>query len=109
MQTVQRGTKFRRPFVVPRSLDELTGPDSGTFTLPHSVYWASQKPLQIDTASDDALVMAYRETLGTADYEQLVSIINKKALIRLWPRLTGDRLIRRTWESRFPELLNKLD
>lgn len=38
MNYVPRGTKFRRPIVVPQSLNELQGPDSGNMTIPLSVF-----------------------------------------------------------------------
>ena len=45
-----------------------------------------------------------QEALGVAKYEDLVQIINKDALIRLWPRLTNDCTVRAAWEARFPFL-----
>ncbi len=104
MTTVQPGVKFRRPFVVPDSLDELHGPASGPLTIPLTVFWASRTPVVIDAGDDHALAAFYREILGTATYDELTSLVNKDALIRLWDAMPGDRVLRAAWEARFPQL-----
>ena len=104
MTTVQPGVKFRRPFVVPDSLDELHGPASGPLTIPLTVYWANPIPRVVDTGDDQVLADVYREILGTATYDELTSLVNKDALIRLWDDMHGDRVLRAAWETHFPQL-----
>lgn len=101
---VTQGTKFRRPFAIPNALNELRGPYSGPIVIPRSVYWATPDPIVIEASNDADLKMFYPETLGVARYKDLIQIINKEHLIRLWPNLIWDRVIRQAWESKFPEL-----
>lgn len=97
--------RFRRPFVVPDSLDDLRGPAAGMVTIPHSVFWAKPGPVVINVEDDRVLWPMYREVLGSAVVlDDLVTVVNKDHLIRLWPRLVWDRVVRQAWESRFPEL-----
>ena len=97
--------RFRRPFVVPDSLDDLRGPATGMVTIPHSVFWAKPEPVVIDVENDRVLWSMYREVLGSAvELEDLITVVNKDHLIRLWPELIWDRMVRQAWEDRFPEL-----
>lgn len=102
--TVPRGTTFRRPIVIPESLDELRGPASGLMEIPISVMWASQQLYVLDAGDDEACADVYSEALGTATLEELRMIINKNTLLRVWPKMTGDRMTRTMWEGRFSEL-----
>ncbi len=97
--------RFRRPFVVPDSLDDLKGPATGMVTIPHSVFWAKPEPVVINVENDRVLWQMYREVLGSAVVlEDLVTVVNKDHLIRLWPQLIWDKVVRQAWEDRFPEL-----
>lgn len=102
MTTVQRGVKFRRPFVVPDSLDELHGPAKGALAIPLTVFWASLIPRVVGTSDDDALADVYRGDLETDAYAELTALVNKDALSRLWDNLPGNRAHRTAWEARFP-------
>ncbi|WP_257202737.1 hypothetical protein [Corynebacterium cystitidis] len=94
---------FRPPFFVPDSLDDLKGPATGTLEIPHSIIWARQEN-EVVNLSDEAHVRGvYREILGSARPNDVVSLVNKELLVRLWP-VTFDRLITRSWEEKFPEL-----
>lgn len=94
---------FRPPFFVPDSLDDLNGPATGTLEIPHSIMWSQQGEVIISLEEDWQIEMAYREILGTARPDDLLALVNKDHLMRLWP-VTFDRLIVRAWEEKFPIL-----
>ncbi|WP_342318690.1 hypothetical protein [Corynebacterium mayonis] len=97
--------RFRPPFDVPDSLDDLQGPASGVLEVPHSIMWARSDYHTVDLSNDAAIVSAYREILGSATLEQLTRLVNKDHLVRLWPT-TFDTTIRNAWEESFDELRN---
>ncbi|MCT1412979.1 hypothetical protein [Corynebacterium sanguinis] len=97
---------YRPPFSVPSSLDELRGPKTGTMTVPHSIMWARNEHFVADLDNDDSIRTAYCEILGSAALDDLIHLINKDHLRRLWP-VTLDRTITTAWEERFPTLLHE--
>jgi len=93
----------RRPYVVADSLDELTGPTTGTVTLPQHLDWSGNASYDLDRPA--RLASMYRTVLmeaGAAD--DLRVWIDGGALARLWPTLWLPPPLRRLWEGRFPEL-----
>jgi hypothetical protein len=89
---------------LPRSLDDLTGPDHGTIQLPLHVAWSGL------TAFDVGLlrprVHMYRIVLAEGQRDDLITYINRDLLIRQWSvlRTLISRTVRDVWESAFPEL-----
>jgi hypothetical protein len=93
----------RRPVILPTSLDDLTGPTSGSVELPHRIDWSGQPVRNLDEPG--ALEAMYRTVLAEASKpDDLARFINRDALIRLWKTIWLPPKIRRLWEERFPEL-----
>ncbi len=93
----------RIPYVVPESLDQLTGPRSGIVELPVSIVWGAQRVFDLGNA-DDRLSL-YKAVLSEAStVGQLTSLVNKDLLIELWPQLHLPRYCVRRWHTAFPQL-----
>jgi hypothetical protein len=89
---------------LPRSLDDLTGPDHGTVQLPLHVAWSGTTAF--DVGLPKRCMSMYHIVLTEGQRDDVTSYINRHLLIGYWPvlrRLIG-RVIRDVWESTFPEL-----
>ncbi|HCB04909.1 MAG TPA: transcriptional regulator [Nocardioides bacterium] len=92
-----------KPFAVVDDLAELSGPSRGVVTLDHSILWAPGGPdVSLDTIGGVRLV--YRAVLSEGTRADVVAILNRDLLTRVWARLTLPRRVRKAWEDRFPEL-----
>ncbi|WP_433892543.1 hypothetical protein [Streptomyces sp. CA-111067] len=93
----------RRPYAVPDSLSELTGPASGHVILPTALDWSQQR--RYDLAADKDRRRLYetviREACAPADLRRF---LNAGLLQRLWPTLWLPSRLKTAWEDRFPEL-----
>ncbi|MGW7683678.1 hypothetical protein ACWGID_23275 [Kribbella sp. NPDC054772] len=93
----------RIPYVVPESLDQLTGPRTGIVELPVSINWGPQRVY--DLANADDKLSLYKTVLSEASTPaQLTSLVNKDLLIELWPQLHLPRYCVRRWHTAFPRL-----
>lgn len=92
-----------RPYTVPDTLDELTGPTGGRVTLPQRLDWSEQGTYDLDDPAELGLMyeVVIRESLDVADLRRF---LNGPTLRRVWPRLYLPRQVHRLWEDRFPEL-----
>lgn len=91
-----------RPIVLPDSLDELTGPQTGIITLPTSVDWTPRKSYNLDDKYDRADF--YNIVLREASAEQMADWLNKDTLVRTWPTIAVHGKLADTWEAQFPQL-----
>jgi hypothetical protein len=100
---VSGGRRYDRPYVLPRSLDLLTGPDTGVVRLPRHLDWSGRALYDLD--SPGRIVDLYRTViLEAVNPEDLHAYLNADTLRRLWSYLWLPPAVRRMWGSRFAEL-----
>jgi hypothetical protein len=89
---------------LPATLDELTGPGSGTVQLPLHVAWSGQTAFNLDLPK--ACMHMYRIVLAEGQRGDVAAYLNRELLLGQWPVLRNlvGRTVRRVWESAFPEL-----
>lgn len=92
-----------KPYAIPDSLDQLTGPADGVITLAHSVLWAPGDG-RIDLDEPGGVGLAYRAVLAEGTADEQVKVLNRARLVAVWPELMLPRRLREVWEDRFPEL-----
>ncbi|MET8956064.1 hypothetical protein ACWEO4_42630 [Streptomyces sp. NPDC004393] len=90
---------------LPASLEELSGPDSGSVELPLHLAWSGLTRFDLD--DEQLLVGLYRIVLTNGLREDLTRYLNADLLLRHWPRLriALGRPVRTCWEQRFPQLV----
>jgi len=91
------------PYAVPDSLDQLTGPTSGTVELPISIDWSRDRTYDLDDP-DDRRWLYTRVIREAASAEELASLLNRDLLVELWPQMHLPRHCVERWHARFPEL-----
>lgn len=89
---------------LPRSLDDLTGPDHGTVHLPLHIAWSGLTAFDVDRPPLRASM--YHIVLTEGLREDLRAYLNRQLLVEQWPLLRTilSTPIRNAWESAFPEL-----
>jgi hypothetical protein len=89
---------------LPRSLDDLAGPDHGTVQLPLPIAWSGLTTFAIERPP--LCMSMYHIVLTEGLRDDLVAFLNPRLLVGHWPTLRGvvGRPIRDAWESAFPEL-----
>jgi hypothetical protein len=89
---------------LPRSLDDLAGPEHGTVQLPLHIAWSGLTAFDVERPP--LCMSMYHIVLTEGLPEDLVAFINPRLLIGHWPilRKIVGRVIREVWESAFPEL-----
>ncbi|MGC4940592.1 hypothetical protein [Kribbella sp. DT2] len=93
----------RIPYVVPDSLDQLTGPRSGVVELPIPIDWSPKTGY--DLGDPDDRVLLYTTVISeAATVDDLARFLNKDLLIALWPQLRLPRYCVRRWHTAFPQL-----
>ncbi len=92
-----------RPYTVPNTLDELTGPTSGVVELPGHLDWGPRRQYNLDDFSDSRLFYM-RVIRESTHVEDLHRFLNAQVLMRLWPELVLPPRVRALWESKFPTL-----
>jgi hypothetical protein len=92
-----------RPYAVPETLEELTGPTSGVVELPTRLDWSEQGRYDLSDPRQRNLMyeVVIRESMRVDD---LRAFIHGPTLARVWRRLWLPRKVRSLWESRFPNL-----
>jgi hypothetical protein len=92
-----------RPYTVPDSLEELTGPTSGVVELPQRLDWSEQGRYDLSDPRQRNLMyeVVIRESMRVED---LRAFLHGPTLARVWRRLWLLRKVRALWESRFPTL-----
>ena len=89
---------------LPRSLEDLAGPEHGTIQLPLHIAWSGLTAFDVERPP--LCVSMYHIVLTEGLHEDLVTFINPRLLTSHWPilREVVGRVIRDVWESAFPEL-----
>jgi integrase len=92
-----------RPYTVPDTLEELTGPTGGVVELPGHLDWGPRRVYNLDDFSDTRLLYmrVIRESTHAADLRRF---LNAQILMRLWPQLVLPPRVRALWQDRFPSL-----
>jgi hypothetical protein len=92
-----------RPYTVPDSLEELTGPTSGVVELPLRLDWSEQSRYDLSDPRQRNLMyeVVIRESMRVED---LRVFLHGPTLARVWRRLWLPRKVRSLWESQFPNL-----
>jgi hypothetical protein len=100
---VAKGYGAVRPYVVPDTLEELTGPVTGVIALPHHLDWGPRRSYDVEQTAD-ARLMYMRVIRESATPDDLRRFLNASLLRTLWPELVLPPRVRALWSSRFPEL-----
>ena len=92
-----------RPYTVPDTLEELTGPAGGVVELPGHLDWGPRRLYNLDDFSDLRLLYmrVIRESMHVEDLRRF---LNAQVLMHLWPQLVLPPRVRALWEDRFPSL-----
>jgi hypothetical protein len=92
-----------RPYTVPESLEELTGPTSGVVELPLRLVWSGQDRFDLSDPLQRNLMyeIVIRESMRPED---LRAYLDGRTLQSVWRQLWLPRKVRGLWESRFSEL-----
>jgi hypothetical protein len=102
---MQAGTRYAdiRPYTVPESLSELTGPTSGVVDLPTSLDWSQQRryDLGIDKDRRRLYETVIREAMDVSDLRRF---LDEELLQRLWPSLWLPARAKTLWQEQFPQL-----
>lgn len=89
-----------KPFCVPASLDELTGPSTGIVHLPVRLSWApGDGSFSLD--DDGERTTVYQCVIGEGSVEDQRRYLNRDTLTDMWPILRLDLAITAAWENRF--------
>lgn len=95
--------RYAKPVVAPERLDLLRGPTSGVVRLPVHLDWSGQSEYNLDNPG--RIIDFYRAVINEASSpDDLHTYLNHAALLRLWSYMWLPRIVRQTWEERFPEL-----
>ena len=92
-----------RPYTVPDSLEELTGPTTGVVELPLRLDWSEQGRYDLSDPRQRNLMYerVIRESMRTED---LRAFLHGPTLALVWRRLWLPRKVRSLWESQVPGL-----
>lgn len=92
-----------KPYALPTSLAELSGPTVGTVVLPRHIDWGPHYEYDLSDAADVVLMYerVIREAQTAAD---LLAYLNASVLRRVWPDLFLPLPARKCWQTSFPEL-----
>jgi hypothetical protein len=90
---------------LPTSLEELSGPRTGSVELPLHLAWSGLT--RFDLGDEQLLLGLYRIVLTNGLREDLIRYLNADLLLRHWSRLriALGRPVRTCWEERFPQLV----
>lgn len=92
-----------KPYTVPTSLAELSGPTEGVVRLPRHIDWGPD--YGYDLADEADLAVMYERVIREAQTaEDLTAFLDGATLRRLWASLVLPAPARIAWETRFPEL-----
>jgi hypothetical protein len=96
---------YAKPVVVPDSLELLNGPTPGVVVLPRHLKWSGNA--RYDLGDPGRIVDLYRTVLNeAASPTDLHTYVDRATLLQLWPTIWLPTAVRRSWESRFPELVS---
>jgi hypothetical protein len=93
-----------RPYTVPETLEELTGPTTGVIELPVRLDWSEQG--RYDLADPKQLRLMYERVIRESmNVDDLRAYLDGATLRPVWRQLWLLRKVRRLWEDRFRTLL----
>jgi hypothetical protein len=92
-----------RPYTVPHSLEELTGPTEGVVELPMRLDWSEQGRYDLSDPRERNL-MYERVIRESMQVEDLRAYLHGPTLRRVWHQLWLPRKVRGLWEARFQAL-----
>lgn len=93
----------QRPYVVPDSLDGLTGPIGGVVVLDHRLDWSGGGRYDLDNPR--RLARMYETVLREAStVAELNRWLDGPSLVQIWADLVLPEPVRRLWQERFPQL-----
>ena len=92
-----------KPFCVPVSLDELTGPSTGLVHLAVRLSWAPGDGF-FNLDDDGERTTVYQCVIGEGSVEDQCRYLNRDILTDMWPMLRLDLAITAAWENRFTAL-----
>jgi len=93
-----------RPYTVPETLEELTGPTSGVVELPVRLDWSEQG--RYDLSDPKQLRLMYERVIRESmNVDDLRAYLDGATLRRVWRQLWLPRKVRQLWEDRFRTLL----
>jgi hypothetical protein len=92
-----------RPYLLPDTLGELTGPVTGVVQLPLRLDWSERAVFHLDDPAERN-VMYERVIREASQADDLRSYLNEAVLRREWRLLFLPQNVRRSWERRFPDL-----
>ena len=92
-----------RPYLVPDTLEELTGPVDGAVRLPLRLDWTERAEFHLDDPAERN-VLYERVIREAARVDDLRAYINGLVLREVWRQLFLPMPVRRNWEDRFPDL-----
>ncbi len=92
-----------RPYLLPETLGELTGPVAGMVQLPLRLDWTERVEFHLDDPAERN-VMYERVIREATRPEDLRSYLNAAVRRETWRQLFLPARVRRVWEERFPAL-----
>ncbi|BBJ47048.1 hypothetical protein SSPO_097660 [Streptomyces antimycoticus] len=92
-----------KPYVLPESLDELSGPTAGSVTLPRHIDWGPRYVYDLADEADFQL-MYERVIRGAQTRDDLNAYLNAMSLRKMWRDLFLPLPVKAAWEARFPDL-----
>lgn len=92
-----------RPYTVPDSLDDLSGPTTGIVELPVRLDWSEQGRYDLSDWRQRNL-MYERVIRESMRVEDLHTYLDGRTLIGVWRQLWLPQKVRRGWEARFQSL-----
>ncbi|WP_416969401.1 hypothetical protein [Streptomyces sp. 4F14] len=93
---------FRR-FEAVEDLDLLTGPASGFVDVPRGLA-DGEVPERVNLDDGRQRAALYRVVLLRGTAAEQAALINREALLSLWPLRLAPPAVTQVWECRFPEL-----
>lgn len=92
-----------RPYLVPESLETLSGPLTGLVMLPGRLDWSERSAFHLDVPAERNLMYerVIREATRPGDLDEY---LNGTVLREVWRSLFLPARVRRMWEERFPDL-----
>lgn len=97
------GYADRRPYAVPGSLADLTGPASGVVRLPAALSWTGRVEYDLDDDAD-RVVFYERVLVEAPDVATITALLDEAVLRATWHRLFLPAAVRQAWEQRFTDL-----
>ncbi|AEM80212.1 hypothetical protein [Streptomyces violaceusniger] len=97
------GYAAAKPYVLPESLDELSGPTVGGSTLPRHIDWGPRYVYDLADEADFRLM--YERVIREAQTrDDLNAYLNAMSLRKVWRNLFLPVPVKTACEARFPEL-----